>query len=358
MPGGLTKRPSSGSPFRNLSNNHPGGDRPASVARSLIIRKNGQALRHRIVVTSYSYEERTMKPDTTKTYQERILNVLVHIQGHLDDALCLEDLAKVARFSPYHFHRIFRGMVGESVMEHIRRLRLERAAIRLKHVDTPVTRIAFDAGFETHEAFTRAFRSMFDRSPSEFRKQHQDISVVEAPSGVHFAPDGVLTNFEPVQMGGTSMNVRVEKLNKMKVAFMRHTGPYDAVGSTWTRFMGWAGQRGLLRPNTTILGMSHDDPAVTPPEHQRHDACLRVDDTFQGEGEIGVQEVGGGEYAVITHHGPYHKMNDSYEQLCGGWLPTSGRELRSSPALEFYRNSPYDTPPEKLVTDIYMPLES
>lgn len=299
-----------------------------------------------------------MKPDTTKTYQERILSVLVHIQGHLDDALCLEDLARIARFSPYHFHRIFRGMVGESVMEHVRRLRLERAAIRLKHADAPVTRIAFDAGFETHEAFTRAFRAMFDMSPSEFRKEHKDVSVKDAPSGVHFVPDGALEAFEPVQMGGVSMDVRIEKVDPMRVAFMRHVGPYDSVGATWTRFMGWAGPRGLLGPNMTILGVAHDDPAVTASEKQRYDACIRVDDSFQGEGEIGVQEVGGGEYAVVTHHGPYHKLNETYEGLCGGWLPTSGRELRSSPALEFYRNSPYDTPPEKLVTDIFMPLES
>ena len=104
-----------------------------------------------------------MKSETQQTYQERILKVLVYIQNHLDETLSLEELAGVAHFSPYHFHRIFRGMVGESLMEHVRRLRLERAAHRLKFTDSPVTRIAFEAGYETHEAFTRAFRALFDR---------------------------------------------------------------------------------------------------------------------------------------------------------------------------------------------------
>ncbi len=114
-----------------------------------------------------------MRVETELSYSERILKVLVHIQQHLDDEIPLEELARVAHFSAYHFHRIFKGIVGESVKEHIRRLRLERAAFRLIRTDQPVTTVAFDAGYEAHEAFTRAFRTMFNTSPSGFRKQHR-----------------------------------------------------------------------------------------------------------------------------------------------------------------------------------------
>ncbi len=72
-----------------------------------------------------------MRQQTERTYKVRILRVLVHIPNHLDEVVALEELAAIAYFSPHHFHRIFRGMVGESVMEHIRRLRLDRAAHRL-----------------------------------------------------------------------------------------------------------------------------------------------------------------------------------------------------------------------------------
>lgn len=109
-----------------------------------------------------------MKTKTQQEYEERILRVLIHIQTHLDHALDLAELASLAHFSPYHFHRIFRGMVGEPVKEHIRRLRLERAAFHLKATNQPVTQVAFDAGYETHEAFTRAFRAMFDESAVRF----------------------------------------------------------------------------------------------------------------------------------------------------------------------------------------------
>ncbi len=114
-----------------------------------------------------------MRAVTLEDYKRRLLRVLVHIQGHLDERLRLEELAGLACFSPCHFHRVFTGMVGESVKEHVRRLRLERAATQLKLGTAPVTSIAFDAGYESHEAFTRSFRAAFGLSPSQFRSSKQ-----------------------------------------------------------------------------------------------------------------------------------------------------------------------------------------
>jgi len=91
-----------------------------------------------------------MKPSTEQDYYERIVRTLVHIQRHLDDELELDTLASVAAFSRFHFHRVFRGLVGESLKEYVRRLRLERAAQRLKQQCDPIIQIALEAGFETH----------------------------------------------------------------------------------------------------------------------------------------------------------------------------------------------------------------
>lgn len=299
-----------------------------------------------------------MKSQTEQSYKERVLRVLVHIQQHLNETIALDDLARVAHFSAYHFHRLFRGMVGESVMEHIRRLRLERAAHQLKFTEQPVTRIAFDAGYETHEAFTRAFHSMFDESPSQFRETHRALPFRSVASGVHFVENGQLHDFQPSQTGGQPMDVRIERVTPMRVAFVRHVGPYNQVRAAWGRLMSWAGPKGLLSRRPTILGIVHDDPEVTPPDKVRYDACLAVDERVKPEGDIGVQEVSGGEFAVSTHRGPYDKLGDTYARLCGEWLPASGREARSAPSFEMYRNSPQNTPPADLLTDIYIPLEA
>jgi AraC family transcriptional regulator len=298
-----------------------------------------------------------MRSNTLDDYRERILRVLIHIQGHLDEALILDDLARIAHFSPYHFHRVFSGMVGESVMEHIRRLRLERAALRLKLTDEPITRLAFEAGYETHEAFTRAFRAMFGESPSGFRQIHRSVPYPKAPSEVHFTADGGLDHFNPAVTGEPEMEARVEKIQPFLVAFVRHVGPYNEVGTAWGRLCAWAGPRGLLGPDSTFIGLCHDDPEVTPPDKVRYDACIRVDETFQAEGEVGVQTVAGGDYAVTTHRGPYDRLGQTYARLCGQWLPEHGREPRSAPSFEVYRNNPQTTPPEELLTDVHVPVE-
>ena len=297
-----------------------------------------------------------MKPQTEQSYKQRMLKVLVHIQGHLDEALFLEDLAAIAHFSPYHFHRVFQGMVGETLMAHVRRLRLERAAGRLKSGDQPVTRIAFDAGYETHEAFTRAFRAMFDQPPTTFRAAHQVPPPPCVPSGIHYDPAGGLNDFTPRQEE-TPMEASIKQIDAIRVAFVRHVGPYNEVGPTWQRLCGWAGPRGLLGPNMKCLGLCHDDPQVTPPDKIRYDACLVVDERVQPEGDVGVQTIPAGDYAVAVHRGPYEKLAESYARLCGEWIPSQSREPRSAPGFEVYHNDPNSTPPEELVTEIHVPLE-
>lgn len=299
-----------------------------------------------------------MKTRTQTDYEQRILRVLVHIQTHLDHSLDLDELAALANFSPFHFHRIFRGMVGEPVREHVRRLRLERAAHRLKTGTEQVTQIAFEAGYETHEAFTRAFRTMFDESPTGFREIHRRLPVKVSPSGVHYAPDGSLDKFNALFEEGETMDARIEQVEPMRVAFMRHVGPYNEVGAVWQRFCGWVGMHGLFGPNTKLLGLCHDDPEVTPPEKIRYDACVVVGENVLPEGEVGVQEIAGGEYAVTTHHGPYEDLAKTYAALCGQWLPAHDREPAPSPSIEMYQNDPNTTAPEDLLTDVYVRVQS
>lgn len=302
-------------------------------------------------------KERGLKTITLQDYRQRMLRVLVHIQQNLDGELTLEELAGVAHFSPYHFHRIFRGMLGESLRAHVRRIRLERAAMRLKHSRLPIIQIALEARYDSHEAFTRAFRAMAGLSPSEFRSQQRSAPQGVAPSGVHYAPEGPLADFQPLETGGATMDVNIERLAPQRVAFMRHVGRYDEVGTTWENLCTQLGAEGLLGGQTRFIGICHDDPEVTPPQKIRYDACVTVDENFQPAGEIGVQTVAGGDYAVTTHHGPYERLNETYRQLMGEWIPRSGRALGSAPCLEIYLNDPESTESAELLTDIYVPLE-
>ena len=153
------------------------------------------------------------------------------------------------------------------------------------------------------------------------------------------------------------MDVKILRINPIRVAFMRHTGPYSECGATWDKFVPNLGRHGYIGGDTRFIGICHDDPEVTPPEKIRYDACVTVDETFRPEGELGVQTIPGGDYAVTTHIGPYDKLGETYAKLYGGWLPQSGRMPRSAPCFEIYLNDPEGTDPEELITDIHVPLE-
>jgi len=291
-----------------------------------------------------------MKPSTEQDYYERIVRTLVYIQRHLDEELELESLASVAAFSRFHFHRVFRGLVGESVKEHVRRLRLERAAQKLKQQSTAITDIAFEAGFETHESFTRAFGAMFGVSPSDYRAAHR--RAPESASGTHLDD---LAGYHPPDYGEPPA-IEVKELPPISVVFLRHVGPYAQVGATWGRLMSWAGIRGLLGAQMRMIGIVHDDPDITPGDKVRYDAAVVVNSAVQPEGEFGVTGIAGGRFAVFTHQGPYETLGRSYQRFFGGWLPKSGQELRDAEAFEEYLNSTMNAKPEELRTRMHIPL--
>jgi AraC family transcriptional regulator len=284
-----------------------------------------------------------METPTQQTYRQRILQVQLFIQGHLGEELPLDRLARVAHFSPYHFHRVFKALVGEPVHEYVRRLRLEAAAVALKSTGKSVLDIALDAGYGTHEAFTRAFGQLFGVSPSEFRSGRNPLYTPQETTA--------MTTATP------SHPVRLETIPPRRVAFIRHVGPYETAQPVFGRLLCWAGRRGLFGPGTLVMGVCPDDPSVTPPDKIRFDCCVIVDAPVTPEGEIGVQTVAGGDYAVVRHRGPYSRLGDTYGWLYGVWLPTSGREPGNAPPFEVYLNAPGETPDEDLLTDVYVPLD-
>ena len=238
--------------------------------------------------------------------------------------------------------------MDEPLQEHVRRLRLERAALRLKFPEQTVTEIALDAGYESHEAFTRAFHAMFGMPPSQFRASHE---YPAAPSGVHF---NNTASYHAPQYGMPA--VELKSFPPQRMVFLRHRGPYAEVGSTWGRLAMWAGQRGLFGPAARFIGIAWDDPQITPADKLRYDAAITIDRPVTAEGDIGVGEIAGGEYATVTHQGPYEELGRAYQAIMGAWLPASGRDLRDVPCFELYVNTPQTTAPKDLLTVLHIPV--
>ena len=149
--------------------------------------------------------------------------------------------------------------------------------------------------------------------------------------------------------------IRVE--NPKKVIYARALGNYNEnAEKAWKLIGEFAHRKKLFGFKTEFFGISYDDPKITETEKLRYDACMTITKDIPPEGEIGVQEIPGGKYAVFLHIGPYDKLESSYDTIFGKWLPESGLELRDTSCIEKYLNSPDSTRPEKLRTEIYIPV--
>ncbi len=304
-----------------------------------------------------------MKTQTRSFYEMAVLNAVARIAASIDEALDLSELARGATLSPFHFHRIFRGMLGETPLEMHRRLRLERAASQLIASTKTVTVIAFDAGYETHEAFTRAFRGAYAVPPSAFRLGAGDgencgrppQTNLAARSGIHFTYS---INLQTIRFakGEPTMNVTIEKVPRLRIATVPHVGPYNRISEAFQRLDTIVGLTGLVRDDPMMLAMYYDDPETTPAEQLNADAGLTVPDDAQLPSEVVEKWLPAGRYARVTHLGPYDTLGDSWSCMMGEWLPNSGERMGESASFEVYRNTPADTRPEELRTDLFIPL--
>lgn len=296
------------------------------------------------------------QPSAHRAYIARINRVVDHISANLAGTLDLQALADVAHFSPWHFHRVFQAVTGESLADCVRRLRLEAAAQRLIFTPQTALQIALDVGFASAEVFSRAFRAHFGMTPTiwrrggwrdwaerhqvELRKIHQAQHKASQDVAATLFKDRNLWPAGPVssERGLTTMHIELKTFPAMRLAYLRNTGPYGpAVAQLWQRFAAWCGQQGYMNPRRKMYGISQDNPEITPPEKCRYDACIEVDDNFKPQGDIGVQNFGGGRYACGRFTGrPGNDVHDAWTHMFAVWLPQSGYQPDNNPALELY----------------------
>ena len=298
-----------------------------------------------------------MKSTTRSFYQEAVQGAIERIAADMDEALDLEELAAGACLSPFHFHRVFRGMVGETPLEMMRRLRLERAAWRLAATTRPVTEVAFEAGYETHEAFTRAFRACYSMSPSAFRRRRRLYIEIAASCGVHFSEAGHVPAFIPRDSGGFAMDVAIKEMPELRVGTVRHVGPYNQIPQAFER-LGAIAQSAGLTPEScgAMLAIYHDNPEAVPPDQLRSDAAVVLERDVPMPAGLVEQRIAGGRYASAVHVGPYEQLGDAWARFMGEWLPGSGHRLGEGASYEIYLNDPCSVPKQELRTEMFIPI--
>ena len=289
-------------------------------------------------------------PEATETasrleYEQRVNRVIDHIRAHLGDELSLEGLARIAAFSPFHFHRIFRAITGEAIFAFIHRQRLERAAVALlHHRNESVLAAALDHGFASAATFARAFRAHFGMTATAWRnggaKRWSKRGKANRKRGKAVTASD--RHRSSTRRNEPTMNVAIRALGPYHVAYMRRVGPYGAHGipALWERLTEWMTTHDLAGAKAVKLGIGLDDPAVTPPGKCRYDACVVVPPEFPADRRVNVTDIPGGKYAVTSFVGTAHEIGGAWDALYRSWLPTSGYEPDNRPCLEVYRGDP------------------
>ncbi len=275
----------------------------------------------------------------TTGYHDRLERVKSYIYDHLDEDIDLNHLAEVACLSPYHWHRVYAAVEGETIAATVKRLRLHRAAGHLAHGDEDLESIAKRAGYGSLSAFSRAFGAVYGMPPAQYRRE-----------GSHrrFAANGK----EP---GGIAHEVEICDVPRRHLLVVRHQGSYMEVGKAFDRLFRTLAQHGLMRPDLEMVGLYHDDPMSVPEEALRADAGVVLE--AEAIPPLEAATLAGGPCARLLHKGPYADMQPAYDWLFGHWLPASGREPGDAPVFERYLNTPQDTPPTELLTEIFLPLK-
>lgn len=291
-----------------------------------------------------------MHTATSDAYARRFKQVLDYIDQHLDEAMSVEQLSQVARFSKFHFHRQFSQYCGISVSRYITLMRLKRASYRLAF--NPLERIidiALDAGFKNPESFSRAFKHVFGQTPSAFRRE---------PAWAEWSATFAVSAREMREKVDT-MDVRIVSEAPSLVATLEHHGSPALINDSVRRFIAWRQSSGLSPVDSSkTYGIAYDNPDTTAPEDFRFDICGSVAEPVPGNPNgVITKEIPGGRCAVVRHAGSHDRVGKSVYYLYQQWLPESGEELRDFPVYFHYLNVKFDTPEHELLTDVYLPLK-
>lgn len=273
-------------------------------------------------------------------YHERLARVTAHIHDHLDQALALEELAEIACLSPYHWHRVYHALYGETIAATIRRVRLHRATGYLANTTLAVAQVARRCGYPNTQSFTRAFASAYGMAPAQYRRVggHALFRQHSAPA----APDGYA--------------VEIRYVDAVTLAGVAHTGSYMRIGKAFEHAFAAMAAARQVHEHTRWLAAYHDDPAALPEAQLHAWAGLSLDPGAQAPAPLQTRTLGGCTCAVLRHRGPYATMGAAYQWLYGQWLVQSGHAALDQPVFEEYLNNPRHTAPAELLTDICLPL--
>jgi len=283
-----------------------------------------------------------------------------YVTENLDKSFTLEELAQVANFSPYHFHRVFTAVCGESVNSFTNRVRLEKATrlLRFSKQDS-ISDIAFQCGFSSPSTFSRSFKDYFETSPSAFRKnpviQNSKIRKELLSMTEYLVPMSL-------EEKEAAFPVQVKTLPKRRVAYIRVEDSYQdgVVIGAFEKLIDWA-RRTNVYNSGTFFGMSIDDPTTTPNGKYRYEVCVTIPDHIKSDADdthINFMTLPSCKYASTIVSGSFNHVATAIHYLFNEWLINSHYEPEHQHGLEIFQNKEIICDWSYLDLDLCIPVKS
>jgi AraC family transcriptional regulator len=311
------------------------------------------AMKMTVTATQDTMTQTNVMDTTLVDYRAAIDVVTSYIQSQIEDDLRLDDLAVQAGFSPFHFHRIFAGVMGETVADYVQRIRMAMVVQRLLQTNEPVTEIGLAAGYKTPSAFAKAFRLRFGVSPTTFRTMDRQAAYAL-----------LIQNPLAASAAQRLPQPEIRTLPDLQVLYARGWGMIEysfskAADRAFATLISYLQRHKLMDAFSACLAITPDNYDVVPHEQCRIDAGVVLKAGVQVElasDEVAIQVLPAGRWAVFIHKGPYDTLWQSWNVAYRDWLPRSNERPRDVPPVEIYLNNINNTPPEQLRTEILIPI--
>lgn len=298
-----------------------------------------------------------------KEHIARINNAIIYIESNLTEKLLLSDIAKKAYFSPFHFHRLFSLIVGETVNNFISRKRIEKAAILLiNHSENTITEVSQIVGFTSLSSFSRAFKKFYGMSPAEFKElspsKFSKICKTQSKNGQ------VVVSFEQyicninnaINWFKMNAKVTVKNVEELQLAYISHKGEMEKIGEVFQRLIKWATPKGLMnQENLRLLTIYHDSPKVTSPENIRSSISIVLNEEVTVEGEVSLKTMKPGKCIVSRFEITPSEFQQAWESSFV-WMSENGYQKSDKEPFEIYYNNAEEHPENKFIVDICIPV--
>lgn len=296
-------------------------------------------------------------------YKKRIVRTIQYIDTHLDADLSLEKIAEVSAYSPFHFHRIFKLITGETLQNYIIRKKIEKSAFNLAmRKEMEIKEIYLDLGFSNHSVFSKTFKKHYGLPPSEFRRLAPDafhkILQSQSKNGqVDTVFSQYICGIENL-LNWTKMNLRIEvkEMAEMNLAAVMSLGVAH-VEPSYNLLVDWARKKRLFpREDVKMISVYHDSFKVTPPDKVRIHACMLLDEKLDHqEGEIFSETIDAGRFIVGSGEVTLRDFEQCWVSLFL-WMNEHGYSMRRTFPFEIYHSNFKEHPEGKMMVDFCIPI--